>query len=657
MPEHPRKEAQRPAYPSPGRQWFGIVLSVATIGAYHLVVTNLPGVKGMGAAFLLLILFVTYWSGIRAGVVGALLILAYIPVAATVPAHPMHGREDIARLVGVNAVSLTILLVLVGVPSALVRRAGQRAYDAGQAALEEAEHRRAAEARLTRSEALHSTVVDSAMDAVIAMDRDGIVSLWNKSAEGIFGWSSEEAVGMRLSDLIVPPSQRDAHEAGLERFRMTCEGQILGRRMEMTARHKSGTSMDVELSVVAHGSGPETLFVGFVRDVTAQKRTQRELQLAQRMESVGKLAGGIAHDFNNVLSVVIGCTELARRKLPPDHPAQSDLDEVSLAARRSSEINSQLLSVARRQVTSPKTLSLNAIVEGLKPMFAALVPEDIVMSYSLSDRLWPVEVDQGQIEQVVTNLVINARDAMPEGGRLVIETRNATIGDDPISGSRRLPVGEYALLSVTDSGSGIPYGIQDRIFEPFFTTKGEKGTGLGLASAYGIVKQSGGLLTVYSEPEQGAAFCVYLPRTKGTAEAPGAATTVVSASRGDETVLLAEDNEQVRSMLVKTLEHYGYSVIAAESGQHALDLAAEHGDGVSLLITDLVMPGMSGSDLAREARRLLGDMPVLFLSGYSEEVVTSKGVHGVDGWFLQKPVMPIELAAKVREILDGVRAN
>jgi CheY-like chemotaxis protein len=286
-------------------------------------------------------------------------------------------------------------------------------------------------------------------------------------------------------------------------------------------------------------------------------------------------------------------------------------------------------------------------------MIKTLLREDIELTFTLAEDLWPVLVDPGQIEQLLTNLAINARDAMPSGGRLMIETRNVSIEADDDLPVPDLEPGEYATVSVTDTGMGIPRHHLDRIFEPFFTTKEGKGSGLGLASAYGIAKQAGGRISVYSEPGHGTMFRVYLPRTKGAVEHLAEKATRATTARGTETVLVAEDNDQVRAVIEQTLKHFGYSVITADSGESALAKAREFGPRIDLLVTDLIMPRGGGSELAKLLCAERPSLRVIFLSGYTEEAVSAEGVEGIGGAFLQKPVMPSDLAAKVREVLDA----
>jgi PAS domain S-box-containing protein len=586
-----------------------------------------------------LVVFVSCWSGLWPGLLSSLIVVAYLPIAANLPQSANYQLANLeSRMLGVVIVFPAIALIA-GIVQNKLRAARAREWDA--------------EARLLQSEELRGIVVDASMDAIIAIDVEGRVTLWNKSAEELFGWTFDEIAGRRLSETIIPPEYREQHERGLEAMRSGSPGRIFGTRLELAALRKDGKEFAVELSIVPHRAEGGTVYIGFLRDITMQRRIQQELIATQKLESVGQLAGGIAHDFNNVLSAIVGFSELAKRKAPADDPIQADLDQVLEAATKSAGINAQLLAFARKQVTTPKVVSLNSVLDGIRPMFSSLIQEHIELSFSLAPDLWDVKADPVQLEQVLTNLAINARDAMPNGGKLMFETRNVSVEPD-----EELPVpdilpGDYATLSVTDTGTGISRENLARVFEPFFTTKADKGTGLGLASSYGIVKKAGGRIGVYSEPGHGTMFRIYLPRTVEATADVAARQDRPAVARGTETILVAEDNPQVRAVVAQSLRLFGYTVLVAESGEEALSVAGAHGVAIDMLVTDLIMPRMGGVELASRLRAEMPGLQVLFLSGYTEEAVTEKGVSGVEGAFLQKPVMPTELAAKVRELLDA----
>jgi two-component system cell cycle sensor histidine kinase/response regulator CckA len=370
------------------------------------------------------------------------------------------------------------------------------------------------------------------------------------------------------------------------------------------------------------------------------------------MEAVGRLAGGIAHDFNNLLTTVLGYSDMALNELGEDDPIRSEILEIRKAGERAANLTRQLLAFSRKQVFEPRTVDLNALIAESTRMLARLIGEHIHLITQLDPSLGSVRADPGQVEQVIANLVVNARDAMPEGGTLTIRTRNA---DVEVSGSREhfgVAPGRYVVILVTDTGVGIDSETQKRIFEPFFTTKEKpQGTGLGLATVYGIVSQSGGEIFVASEPGRGAAFAVYLPRVDGGVPAPVAAARSAPAG-GSETILLVEDESAVRDLTRRCLEKSGYNVLQAASAEEALDVVGRHPGEIHLLLTDVIMPGASGPELARQLSSRRANLEILFVSGYTDETMTSQQILQPGASFLQKPFTPDSLARKVRDVLD-----
>jgi two-component system, cell cycle sensor histidine kinase and response regulator CckA len=383
----------------------------------------------------------------------------------------------------------------------------------------------------------------------------------------------------------------------------------------------------------------------------AVRRERRQLQLqllqAQKLEAIGRLAGGIAHDFNNVLTAILGSTELLLLDTPAGAAVREELEIIRDAATRAQELIRQLLAFSARQVLQPAVIDLNALVQGLGRMLRRLIGEDITLTTAPAAGLGAVRVDRGQIEQVLVNLAVNARDAMPDGGRLTIGTSDADVVD-----SDDVPRGRYVVLQVTDKGVGMTPEILARVFEPFFTTKERgKGTGLGLATVYGIVQQSGGHVRVDSTPGSGTTFRIYLPRVEAPVEAPREAAPVTAPEAGSETVLVAEDEPLVRVLVRKTLAQAGYRVLEAGGGEEALQLAARHDGTIHLLVTDVVMPGMSGRELMRRLADVRPNVKVLYMSGYSDEAVARHGVLDAGTAFMQKPFTPSVLARRVREVL------
>jgi PAS domain S-box-containing protein len=509
-----------------------------------------------------------------------------------------------------------------------------------------------AEAALADSESRKAAMLDAALDAIVAIDSDGRITDFNPAAERLFGWTRHEITGRPIADTIIPPSLRDRHRAGLARYLRTGESTILGRRLELTALDSTGREFPVELTVCRIPSpGPPT-FTGFIRDLTETRRIEEQLLQAQKMESVGRLAGGIAHDFNNLLTAIAGYANLTL--VEPDLPAgaRADVEQIATAAARASELTGQLLAFSRRQVMQPESLAVGDAVSELLPMLRRLVPEDVRIVPSVKPDVGWVLADPGHLSQVIVNLVVNARDAMPTGGTLTLEATNVELDAAYAHGHPEVEPGQYVLISVTDTGIGMDEATRARLFEPFFTTKElGKGTGLGLATVYGIVRQSGGHIWVYSEPGHGSVFKIYLPRVEaGTGERMTGAPRLPSRT-GTETVLVVEDDGAVRGFVDRVLTARGYHVVTAATPDEALQMAV---DGeVGLLLTDVVMPGMSGVELARRLQERNPDLRVLFASGYTEDTIVHHGVLEAGVSYLPKPFSPDTLAARVREVLDS----
>ena len=394
--------------------------------------------------------------------------------------------------------------------------------------------------------------------------------------------------------------------------------------------------------------------VGIAEDITELRRTQEQLFQSQKIEAVGRLAGGVAHDFNNLLTVIIGHGELLGEDLKEGDPLRESVLEVLHAASRAAGLTKQLLAFSRQQVLELRVVDLNALVGNMDKMLRRLIGEDVELRSVLSDALGAVRADAGQIEQVILNLVVNARDAMPEGGRLMIETSDVELDEAYIASHEPMAAGAYVMLAVTDTGTGMTEGVRRRLFEPFFTTKEPgKGTGLGLATVYGIVKQSGGYIWVYSEVDNGTTFKIYLPRVTEAPEALLVPDIVAEPPRGTETVLLVEDEDMVRSLARAALARRGYAVLEAANGREALAICERHREPIDLLVTDMIMPGMTGRDLALRVILLRPEIKVLYISGYTDRAIVHKGLLAPGFAFMEKPFTPDSLARKVRKVLDG----
>jgi PAS domain S-box-containing protein len=516
------------------------------------------------------------------------------------------------------------------------------------------------EARLRASEAFKAAVLDSALDAIISVDPEGRVVDFNAAAERMFGYWSEHVKGKPVVDLAIPPELREAHLAELASWVSKGRTGILLARAERTGWRADGSRFPAELTVTRPQDGP-TLFAGFVRDLTEQKRAEEQrrslehqLRQAQKMDAMGRVAGGIAHDFNNLLSVILGSTDIAAGALPADAAAaRESLDEVKRAAQRASTLVGQLLAFGRRQVLSIKLIDPNSVILDLERILRGLAGEQIDLLLTLGPDVGPVRADRGQLEQAVVNLAVNARDAMPDGGRLRIATANLDLDAAAIPAGSEAKPGPYVRLSVEDTGKGMTSEVAARVFEPFFTTKPSgDGSGLGLAMVYGIVTQSGGFVRFSTAPGKGTAFELYLPR--GEAEATGApAASAGSAdaskhsARPGETVLLVEDEESVRQLLRKILEQRGYKVLLARHGGEALEICRRTEIPIHLLLTDVVMPVLSGPELLRRALAYRPNLKLALMSGYSDR----PAITGIP--FIAKPFTASDLTRRIREILDS----
>jgi PAS domain S-box-containing protein len=491
--------------------------------------------------------------------------------------------------------------------------------------------------------------VDQSAEAIVVTDLEGTIQYVNPAFERITGYSKEEAVGK--NPRVLGSGKHD------ESFYKEMWG-VLGRGEVWVGhfinRKKDGSlyEEDATISPVRDSSGNIVSFVAVKRDVTRIVTLEKQVRMSQKMESVGTLAGGIAHDFNNVLTVIVGFGEMLKHRIANDPKAVSDLDEILRGAERAAVLTRQLLTFARRQVVAPVNLDLNQVVADLEKLLRKVTREDMEIKVFHAENTVMVRADRGQVEQVIMNLCLNARDAMPEGGRLLIETGVTSLEEGYLERYPYMKAGRYAVLSVNDTGIGMDERTRERIFEPFFTTKGpDKGTGLGLAMVYGIVKQHDGFIHVYSEPGKGTTFRVYFP----AADAPADAREIVPqgvARGGNETILLAEDNESVRHLTEEVLTSYGYRVLVACDGEEAIEIFRRHGKEIAMLVLDVVMPKMGGKQAYGEIAKMAPGLKALYLSGYSANAIHESFVLLPGVSFLQKPFAPNALARKVREVLD-----
>lgn len=481
----------------------------------------------------------------------------------------------------------------------------------------------------------------------------------SSSVEPMLGYSAQQwssVPGFWLS--IVHPEDRDRVAREAAGFFAGGKGGI--HQFRMIAKDGRAAWVEAHTRVILNDKGNRAGMRGVIVDITASKEAEQarahleeQLRHAHRMESIGRLAGGVAHDFNNLLTTINGYADLMLGELEPGNPLRASLDEIRKAGERAAELTHQLLAFSRRQIIQPRRLALNSLIREDTNLLKRLLGEDIELAAILDPELGHIRGDQGQIHQVILNIAVNARDAMPQGGRLTLETRNVTIDEENAREHPSLQPGSYVMLSMSDTGVGMDSETKSRIFEPFFTTKEkERGTGLGLSMVYGIVEQSGGSILVDSEPGRGTSIRIYLPRIEEHVAEPDVARDESESPRGSETVLVVEDDDTVRRVTCQVLRDLGYRLIEAANGSEALHASEAHQGQIPLMITDMVMPRMSGRDLAARLRQLRPEMRVLYMSGYTDEALVRRGPLEPGMFFLQKPFTGRELAQTVRRILD-----
>ena len=506
--------------------------------------------------------------------------------------------------------------------------------------------------QLVQREELFRLISENAADMIAVVSTDGR-RLYNSPAyERVLGYSPEELQSTSSFEQVHPDDRKLVEEAAAEA--LSGGG---GRTIQYRMRHKDGSWRVIEsrASAILDAQGKVSNLVIVNRDVSERRQLEEQFRQAQKMEAVGRLSGGVAHDFNNLLGVIIGYAEFLQERLEPENTLRGSVDEILKAGKRAASLTRQLLAFSRQQVLDPKVLDLNAAVSDMEKMLRRLISEDIELTTLLSPNLGRIKADQGQLEQVLMNLAVNARDAMPSGGKLVIETEN-TVMDEKFVKRYPYPVqpGPYVSLTVTDNGIGMDAETKARAFEPFFTTKEKgKGTGLGLSTVYGVVKQSGGYIDIYSSPGAGTTFKIYLPRIDEAAiKSEKPSRGAVSSFEGTETILLAEDETSLRTLTRTTLELCGYKVLEAKDGVEALEVSERHPGPIQLLLTDIVIPGMGGRALAQELTIRRPEIRVVYMSGYTGQAVGAQGPVEPGSDFLPKPFTREILTRKVREALD-----
>jgi PAS domain S-box-containing protein len=493
---------------------------------------------------------------------------------------------------------------------------------------------------------LFRAIIDQTTDGVEVIDPvTGRFLDANDRACAAHGYSRAEYLALGVTDVDLGAAGRPWSEV-VGDWRTDARRTFDGRH-----RRKDGSAFPVEVSLSFIRLDREYL-VAVVRDVTERRRLEEQFQQSQKMEAIGRLAGGIAHDFNNLLTVINGYGEVLAAGLPAGHPTRKSVGAIVAAGLRAAGLTRQLLTFSRKAIVEPKVLDLTALVADLHNMLGRVIGEDVRLVLATQPALGAVKADPGQLEQVLMNLVVNARDAMPTGGQLTIELRSFELDDNYARVHPTVRTGPYVLLAVADTGTGMDEATRARVFEPFFTTKGEKGTGLGLATVFGIVQQAGGHIDVYSEPGHGTTFKVYLPRIAAAADQSVVGVAPSEMPAGTETVLLVEDEDGVRALTRHVLAECGYLVLEARDGVDAMRMAARHEGPIDLLITDVVMPRLGGRATAVRLRADRPSLRVLYVSGYTDDAVVRHGILEAEVHFLQKPFTPLALAVKVRQVLD-----
>ena len=556
----------------------------------------------------------------------------WLPIVVLVPQEKEEMGKDFL------SAGASDFILRVELSSGLLKRALQYAIE-----------RKRAETTLRDSEERFHELFENANDMIFTLDMEGNFTSINKSTERIMGWSREEAAKLNLKQLVAPEHlnvcrqmmSRILNEESMQQF-------------EISLSRKDGKKVILEASArVIQSRGKRPGVQGIARDVTARRNLENMVRQSQKLVAFGRLSGGLAHDLINLLCVISGNSELLSQALEPAHPASKKVAQIKKAVDSASALVRQLLAFSRKQVFHPQILDLNTVVVETKKLLGRLVGKDTEFHTSLDPRLGHARLDPIQIEQVIVNLVLNARDAMPHGGKLTLDTRNVDLSEVCRTGQSVIPAGKFVVLTVTDNGVGMDEETQSRLFEPFYTTKEHgKGTGLGLATVYGIVRQSGGSISVSSEPGKGTSFKIYFPRVDGTVEELKKKED--ESRRGGETILLVEHSDPLRALAKEFLRGNGYAVLEAGNGREAIRISKAFGGPIHLLLADVTMPGMGGKELAERLASLRPGIKALFMSGYSDEGIVNSAMFGGGMAFLEKPFSRDTLLQRVRLALDEV---
>jgi two-component system cell cycle sensor histidine kinase/response regulator CckA len=499
--------------------------------------------------------------------------------------------------------------------------------------------------------AWQASLIDAVQQSVITSDLRGVITSWNRSAATMFGWKADEVLGRDVREILYGPGEGNVVDMALASIG---KGSTLARERQVKCKSGHRIWIAVTAAPIRNEAGVITHVVATSSDITERRRLESQFHQAQKMEAVGRLAGGVAHDFNNLLTVMQAHAEFLSYSIPRDSELREDLEMITKSAERASSLTRQLLAFSRQQVMRPQSVHPNEVISNLEKMLVRLIGEDIELRIDLHPDVPTVMADPGQLEQAIVNLIVNARDAMPRGGPLRITSQHVEVSESMAALHDGAQPGHFAAIGVSDTGMGMSAAVRARIFEPFFTTKQVgKGTGLGLASVYGMVKQSGGFIDVQSVEDKGSTFTIFLPATMCAIDATSGDEAGHLQSAGSETLLLVEDQSEVRAIARRILTARGYVVVEASNGVEALERIDGGNVRIDMVIADAVMPKMGGSRLLEEIRPKLPNIPVLFVSGYTDQELASQGVLGADIELLHKPFRSEELLRRVRSLLDA----